>query len=107
MRVERQLLGVVRGFPASHHMIRHIGDRVTWTSQSAGTWTTKRGEVVQVVLIGDVPHGISNPGRGRDHVSYVIRARSDGGQSKRYWPRVELLQEAREGAQGETADEGK
>lgn len=79
-------------------MIRHIGDRVTWTSQSAGTWTTKRGVIVSIVPPGTRPERISNPGCPRDHVSYVVRARLDGGQSKRYWPRVELLQEARGGA---------
>lgn len=61
-----------------------IGDRVTWSSQSAGIRKEKTGIVIALVSPGQVPDGIRNPGLSRDHVSYLIRA--DGGRL--YWPRV-------------------
>jgi hypothetical protein len=64
-----------------------IGDRVTWTSQSAGIVKTKVGEVVRVLQPGERP-GWKNQGASRDHVSYVVRAT----HGKLYWPRVSQLQ---------------
>jgi len=63
-----------------------VGDRVTWTSQSAGTVKTKTGEVVRVLQPGERP-GWKNQGASRDHVSYVVRV-----GRRLYWPRVSQLQ---------------
>lgn len=65
-----------------------LGDRVTWTSSSAGTTKTKTGAVV--LVLGARASGcehVKNAGRARDHVSYIVR--SDEG--RKYWPRVAAL----------------
>ena len=51
-----------------------LGDKVTWTSQSAGIVRTKIGIVVDVVPPHATPPKIKNPGKPREHESYVIRA---------------------------------
>jgi hypothetical protein len=67
-----------------------IGDGVEWTSQSAGTKTTKRGKVVHVLPAGCVPPKLSknsNPGGYRDHISYLVRVKGKG----LYWPKASYL----------------
>ncbi len=63
-----------------------VGDPVIWTSQSAGTWKTKRGVVEMIVPAGKRPE-IRGAGLPRDHESYVVRA---GGRA--YWPLVAKLE---------------
>jgi hypothetical protein len=71
------------------------GAKVTWRSQSAGTWKEKTGQVVAVVPADGYPtealkavgiNGRAGDGRPRDHESYVVRARG-----RLYWPRVSAL----------------
>jgi hypothetical protein len=73
-----------------------IGDKVQWTSQSAGYSKTKSGVIVAIVPIGYPPQASlldnyelkSVPGMCRDHESYLVAV----GKSKRlYWPRVSNL----------------
>lgn len=71
-----------------------IGDRVEWTSQSAGVTRTKIGEIVDVVPAGTIPQKRSaiNPGFSRNHESYIVRAEAEGRKGTRvYWPRVSGL----------------
>ena len=71
-----------------------VGDRVAWTSQSAGAWALKVGEVTEVIEAGTHPgrgDAFSQPGGARDHESYVVRASAEGRPKRRYWPRVSLL----------------
>ena len=63
-----------------------VGDRVTWTSQSAGVTKAKAGAVSFVVQPGVRP-ALKNAGSARDHESYLVR--SDSGRL--YWPRVAHL----------------
>lgn len=70
-----------------------VGDRVAWTSQSAGRSKAKRGTVVEIVLPGERPN-IKGVGWGRDHVSYLVR--EDSGRL--YWPRVAHLKSDETGA---------
>lgn len=73
-----------------------IGDRVTWTSQSASYRTTKRGAIVAIVPAFEDAHDYipvefrcnSSDGFGsrRKHASYLIRV--DGKGRKLYWPRI-------------------
>lgn len=65
-----------------------VGDPVRWTSNAAGKRKEKRGRVVEVVTSGGIPSGITTPGRGRDHESYVVNV--DG---RKYWPRVSHLED--------------
>ncbi len=67
-----------------------LGDKVIWTSQSAGSEKTKRGVVVLIVHRGGRPSSVKNPGRPRDHESYVVEVKS-ARSSRVYWPRVSLL----------------
>lgn len=73
-----------------------VGDFVQWTSQSAGTVTTKQGKVIQVVPPGGAPEGVRRPGTSRNHESYVVRASYDltngKKRSKTYWPIASKLQ---------------
>jgi hypothetical protein len=83
------------------------GDRVEWTSQSAGSTRTKFGFVEAVVAAGERPAAMSknrNPGGARDHVSYLVRVRGKNGGL--YWPRAAALRAfAGEGAaKGETKE---
>lgn len=78
-----------------------IGDRVQWTSQSAGSGpVTKVGVVVEVLAAGVRPGAIAQCGQARDHESYVVRAsvvRTNDkvmGMPRRYWPLVGKLQRA-------------
>jgi hypothetical protein len=64
-----------------------VGDRVEWTSQSAGIVKHKEGDVVQVVPPGGYPVGVRNPGMSRNHLSYVVRVKRRG----LYWPRASAL----------------
>jgi hypothetical protein len=76
-----------------------IGDEVEWTSQSAGTKTTKRGKVVHVLPAGKGPGKISknsNPGAARDHVSYLVRVKGKG----LYWPKASYLKLIKESCHG-------
>jgi hypothetical protein len=76
-----------------------MGDEVEWTSQSAGISTTKRGKVEKVVRAGVTPPKLSknaNPGRYRDHDSYLIRVKGKG----LYWPRISLLKVIKESCHG-------
>lgn len=62
-----------------------VGDTVQWTSQSAGTWKTKRGVIEMVVPAGKRP-SLRGAGLPRNHGSYVARV---GGRS--CWPLVSKL----------------
>lgn len=82
-----------------------VGDRVTWTSQSQGSTTTKSGEIIAIVPAGSTPHRIMLPdkyrncrcmydGMRRDHESYivaVIPGKTGKASPQLYWPRVSLL----------------
>lgn len=70
-----------------------VGDRVEWTSQSAGCTRTKAGTVETVVPAGCIVPKLScnpNPGACRDHESYLVRVKGRG----LYWPRVKALRPA-------------
>ena len=70
-------------------------DRVTWTSQSRGTTTSKTGMIVEVLPPGDRPDEDRFPrlyrgagcGMSRRHESYVVRT----DEGKIYWPVVSKL----------------
>jgi hypothetical protein len=70
-----------------------IGTDVRWSSQAGGVWKTKRGEVVGHVKSKEIPNrdkfkGLNaSASRGRDHLSYVVKAKS----GRHYWPRVSSL----------------
>jgi len=81
----------------------HVGDKVSWTSQSAGYRRTKMGTVEAVVPVKGLPDrerfvqlwrgaGVGLP---RDHVSYVVRVagKTEKSAGKLYWPRVSALNE--------------
>lgn len=70
-----------------------VGDRVRWTSQSAGVVRSKEGVVERVLAPGERPEKLSKapmPGNARDHQSYVVRVAGRG----LYWPRASLLEAA-------------
>jgi hypothetical protein len=70
-----------------------VSDLVAWSSQAAGSWKEKRGEVVKVVPAGaKVPEGYGVYG-ARDHESYVVRVPSKSGRGRGtyYWPVVSKL----------------
>lgn len=76
-----------------------IGDRVEWTSQSAGCTRTKAGVVECVLDPREEPGPMSknrNPGMVRDHVSYLVRVKGRG----LYWPRVKALRPVRDPTEG-------
>lgn len=62
------------------------GTKVTWTSQSNGSYVTKIGTVVEVVPVGKDPE-LQIPGCGcaRNHESYVVDVKR-GKTSRLYWP---------------------
>jgi hypothetical protein len=67
------------------------GDEVQWTSQSAGSTTTKIGHIVQVIPPGTRP-SLKGAGMQRDHESYLVRAKVEGSSRFRmYWPKVRYL----------------
>lgn len=75
-----------------------VGDRVVWSSQSAGVTKTKSGVVVLVIAPGDRPRGIRGAGSPREHESYVVSAKTENdgdkktrGKTRRYWPLVKYL----------------
>lgn len=75
-----------------------LGDRVTWASSAAGSTTTKRGIVIEVVAPGKRPTKYAHAGV-RDIKSYVVsvpRKAKDGSELKPeiYWPVVSLLRGA-------------
>lgn len=49
-----------------------VGDQVEWDSAVAGTWSHKRGRVIEVVPAGCRPTRIRS-GATRDHESYVVQ----------------------------------
>lgn len=70
-----------------------LGDRVRWTSQSAGFSVEKIGEIIEVVPAKASPQTkLDRPGMGRDHESYVVRAKKPNGRSAKYWPKVKYLE---------------
>lgn len=76
-----------------------IGDKVEWTSQAGGSWSTKRGEVIEVVPPRMEPAiRLKGMGYPRDHESYIVRTyeiqRYSGvkKESRLYWPRVAALE---------------
>lgn len=79
-----------------------IGDKVTWSSQSAGFYKNKVGVVVALVpsrqsvnpvlASAGIRGRIKNPGAARDHMSYVVRS-----EGRLYWPRVNQLRPLAEG----------
>lgn len=84
-----------------------IGDRVTWTSQAAGSATKKTGEVVEIVAPRSQPWTFPSTASNRDHESYVVvvippskaRYPERWGKPKprkevRYWPVVSKLKRA-------------
>jgi hypothetical protein len=72
-----------------------VGDIVQWTSQAAGSSTTKQGTVVEVVAINTAPkhrEQIKDCGRFRPTESYVVKVdRGEKVKPKFYWPLVSLL----------------
>lgn len=70
-----------------------IGDKVSWTSQSAGITRVKHGEVIHIVPPGERPPSMVGTGIARKHESYVVRAIADNGsgRSRLYWPHVSKL----------------
>lgn len=87
-------------------MVFKEGQKVSWTSQSAGFVKTKTGTVEQVVPVGAYPdrerfealYRTSGVGIRRDHVSYVVGVPGKTAKSavKYYWPRVKHLMKAEE-----------
>lgn len=68
-----------------------IGDKVTWQSQSQGSWKTKVGTVARIVPPGWTPgptvfRRLKSSGLPRDHESYVVLT-----DKSEYWPRVNKL----------------
>lgn len=72
-----------------------VGDKVTWTSQSAGSTRTKIGDVVEIVHDDELPTTKKKDiGMQRKHESYVVRAYAVNRSTKStklYWPRVSKL----------------
>lgn len=66
-----------------------VGDRVTWTSSSAGVTKTKTGVIEAVIPAGQRAPG-KNRGYSRNHESYTVRVRNQSG-SRLYWPLVAHL----------------
>ena len=74
-----------------------LGDRVTWSSQAAGSWKTKLGTIVEVVPKGRVPAKTETIS-SRNHESYIIEARDPlvaGTKMQLYWPIVSRLKRVR------------
>lgn len=84
-----------------------IGDKVTWSSQSGGSTTSKTGIVVAIVQLGIDPSriqflkgaGIATlsrrfDGGPRQEISYLVAVRpgkTDKSSPVVYWPRVQNL----------------
>lgn len=66
------------------------GNKVKWTSQSAGHTKTKEGIISEVVPAGSPPIGYKPNGGpagcARNHESYVVTV-----GKRTYWPRVSQL----------------
>jgi len=86
-----------------------LGDQVKWTSQAAGSTTTKTGEVVVIVPAGKTPREAMTDeqrrsslpkrydGWPRDHESYIVKVKigkTDKAMPALYWPRVKGLHRA-------------
>jgi hypothetical protein len=71
----------------------HIGDKVTWTSQSSGSTVTKVGAIFEIVAAGKHPAALVGGGGVRDHESYVVKAYkvTDRKRVGTYWPIVSKL----------------
>lgn len=78
------------------------GDKVTWDSQSGGTWTEKTGTVIREVPSGEsakqyVPDGIRKSHVKFDNVSkndrvlVAVQAGKDGKITHYYCPRKSML----------------
>lgn len=71
-----------------------VGDRVTWSSQSQASRTTKEGIIAAVIPAGQKPDQTAfpklykgaGPGSSRNHESYIVVV-----GNKPYWPRVKHL----------------
>lgn len=75
-----------------------VGDKVTWRSQAAGSYTNKKGEIIEVIPAGQRPK-IPGCGYARKHESYVVKAEAEStGRTRKYWPIVTLLQPVEETA---------
>jgi hypothetical protein len=84
-----------------------VGQKVRWSSSSAGSTTEKVGEVVVLVKARTYPnvsvacqvhnaHSQFGYGMRRNHDSYLVLVRPASGKGKPsiYWPRVSALQPA-------------
>ena len=80
----------------------HVGDFVTWKSQTGSVTKEKTGRIVQVVPAGQRPDrerfaGLyQGPGcgYGRNHESYVVQVdvgKTEGKSFRFYWPVSSLL----------------
>jgi hypothetical protein len=71
-----------------------IGDEVEWSSQAQGSWTSKRGKVVEVVGAGRFPHKTKSESPRREQ-SYVVDVeillKRGGVKVVTYWPRTDAL----------------
>lgn len=81
-----------------------VGDDVTWQSQAAGSWLTKRGKVIAVVEAGIPPNHALYLARekeaadefsgvwARKEQSYIVRVERVGKRRPAiYWPRASAL----------------
>jgi hypothetical protein len=72
-----------------------VGDAVRWTSQAAGSWKEKVGDVVTIVPAGTCPPAGYGQRGMRDHESYIVHVKPAGrGKGTYYWPLVSKLQRA-------------
>lgn len=88
----------------------NVGDWVEWESQSAGSWTQKKGKVVAVVpantafwqwaqrnanavALGKYTQMFDGGIGKRKEVSYLVAVESETGRAKPklYWPRTSAL----------------
>lgn len=80
-----------------------LGSRVTWTSQSGGSATSKSGTIVEVLPAGsyisevlrryELTHRFQyGGGICRNHETYLVEVLAKGkGRPVLYWPRVSQL----------------
>lgn len=91
--------------PKPQQKLFRVGDRVTWSSQAAGSWAKKVGMVIEVVAAMQRPQRLNHFGR-RDHESYVVEvvplAKKHGRSGKAtqrkpviYWPVASKLERAK------------
>lgn len=67
----------------------YVGDKVTWSSQSQGSWKEKTGIVAAVIPSHSRPNAEEwpqlfsgvGPGSARRHISYIVIA-----NMRVYWP---------------------